>query len=138
MRGIVLRLVGNYFRRWLAHLELGTHFLDLRGLLFQLRPQLRDSGFQCLHFAIERGLLGGVGNGLGLDSGRKSTAVDCNGHGAQPSIGIDAHDLVRHVVNRRTEDVADKAAIAGVIATQLGEFWSGVCEICDALPDLIA
>jgi hypothetical protein len=43
--GIVLRLVGNYFRRWsttadsscgeLAHLELGAHFLDLRGLLFK-------------------------------------------------------------------------------------------------------
>ena len=30
------------------------------------------------------------------------------------------------------------AGVAGVIATQLGEFWSGVCEICDALPDLIA
>jgi DNA-binding CsgD family transcriptional regulator len=30
------------------------------------------------------------------------------------------------------------AAIAGVIATQLGELWSGACEICDALPDLIA
>src|SRR5436305_9425581 len=29
-------------------------------------------------------------------------------------------------------------AIAGVIATQLGELWSGACEICDALPDLIA
>jgi DNA-binding CsgD family transcriptional regulator len=30
------------------------------------------------------------------------------------------------------------AAVVGVITTQLGELWSGVCEICDALPDLIA
>jgi DNA-binding CsgD family transcriptional regulator len=30
------------------------------------------------------------------------------------------------------------AAVTAVIATQLGEFWSGVCEICGALPDLIA
>ena len=30
------------------------------------------------------------------------------------------------------------AAVAGVITTQVGEFWSGVCEICGALPDLIA
>src|SRR6476661_7309372 len=30
------------------------------------------------------------------------------------------------------------AAVAGVIATQFGEFWSGVCEIFGALPDLIA
>jgi DNA-binding CsgD family transcriptional regulator len=30
------------------------------------------------------------------------------------------------------------APIAGVIATQMGELWSGACEICDAFPDLIA
>ena len=30
------------------------------------------------------------------------------------------------------------AAIAGMVAMQLGELWSGACEICDALPDLIA
>src|SRR5262249_10764190 len=30
------------------------------------------------------------------------------------------------------------AAIAGVIVTQFAELWSGACEICDALPDLIA
>ncbi len=39
--------------RWLAHLELRTHFLDLRGLLFELRREnfhsfllLRDCGLQ--------------------------------------------------------------------------------------------
>ena len=71
------------------------NFLDLRGLLFQLRCQLRDSGFQFLNFAIEYGLFGGVGNGLGLDAfGRKSARVGSIGDGerAQPSIGIDEHE----------------------------------------------
>ena len=30
------------------------------------------------------------------------------------------------------------AAIAGMVATQFGELWSGACEIYDALRDLIA
>lgn len=30
------------------------------------------------------------------------------------------------------------AAVAGVVATQFAELWSGVCEVCDAIPDLIA
>lgn len=30
------------------------------------------------------------------------------------------------------------AAVAGVIATQIAEIWSGVYEICGALPDLTA
>src|SRR5690242_15254852 len=32
-----LRFVDDYLRRGFAHLDLGAHFLDLRGLLFQLR-----------------------------------------------------------------------------------------------------
>ena len=31
-----LRLVRDYLRRRFAHFELGAHFLDLRGLLFEL------------------------------------------------------------------------------------------------------
>ena len=70
--------VGNGSRRRLIHFELGAHLLDLRGLLFKLSRQLRDSGFQFLNFAIEHGLLGGVGNGLWLDAlGRKSTRIGC-------------------------------------------------------------
>jgi hypothetical protein len=34
-----LRLVRDYLRRGFAHFELGAHFLDLRGLLFDLRRQ---------------------------------------------------------------------------------------------------
>jgi DNA-binding CsgD family transcriptional regulator len=30
------------------------------------------------------------------------------------------------------------AAVAAVVATQFAELWSGVCEICDVIPDLIA
>jgi hypothetical protein len=47
--------------------------LDLRGLLFQLSSErldllllLRHGTPQLLDFAIERGLLGGIGNDLGL------------------------------------------------------------------------
>ena len=29
--------IRDYFRHWLAHFKLSAHFLDLRGLLFELR-----------------------------------------------------------------------------------------------------
>src|SRR5207253_5882993 len=68
------RLVGNYCRRRLAHLNLGAHFLDLRSLLselgcelrslfFELRGEslylfllLRDRCLQLLNFVIQLGL----------------------------------------------------------------------------------
>src|SRR6266480_2393945 len=55
-----LRFVHDHLCRWLAHLELGAHFLDLRGLLFELCSEsfylfllLRDGCLQRLSFAIE-------------------------------------------------------------------------------------
>ena len=58
-----LRFVHDHFGRWFTHLELCAHFLDLRGLLFELRGQnfhsfllLRDSGLQFL--ALSCALLG--------------------------------------------------------------------------------
>lgn len=39
---------------------------------------------------------------------------------------------------RRSKHGQSWVAIASVIATQFAELWSGACEICDALPDLIA
>src|SRR5439155_10458993 len=64
--GIVLRLVDNYFRRRLAHLQLRAHFLDLGGLLAELGCEslylflllcalfllLRDRCFQLVNFVI--------------------------------------------------------------------------------------
>jgi len=58
-----LRFIYDHLRRRLAHFKLGAHFLDLGRLLFELRCQLRDGGFQCLHFVIQHGLaLGAVGD----------------------------------------------------------------------------
>ena len=65
---VALLIVVDHLRCRLAHFDLGTHFLDLGGLLFELGRQLRDNGFQFLNFAIEHGLLGGVWNGLRLDA----------------------------------------------------------------------
>ena len=41
-------------------MQLRAHFLDLRGVLLELRSQLRDSGFQCLYFAIKHGVRVGI------------------------------------------------------------------------------
>ena len=67
------RFIHNHFGRRLTHFELGVRFLDLRSLLFKLGCErlyllllLRDRRPQVLNFEIEHGLLGGVGNGLGL------------------------------------------------------------------------
>ena len=63
--------------------------------------------------AIEHGLLGGVGNGLGPDAfGRKSTrGGSIGGDRAQSSIGIDHHHSGRRGGNRRTMDIVDKAPV---------------------------
>ena len=54
-----LGFVCNYLRCRFIDFELRAHFLDLRGLLSQLRREnihsfclLRDSGFQVLHFFV--------------------------------------------------------------------------------------
>src|SRR5882724_6692165 len=114
-----VRFVHNHFGLWLIHFELGTRFLDLRSVLFQLRGEplyllllLRDRGSQVLNFQIKPGLLSGMGNGLGLDArGFTGIPAGSNGHCAQPSIGIDEHDPGNpvRVVNVRTIDVADIA-----------------------------
>ena len=74
---------------------------------------LRDRCLQALNCAIERGLLGGVGNGLGPDAfRRKSTrVVSIHGERAQSSIGIDHHDSGRRSGNRRTGDIVDSAPV---------------------------
>jgi DNA-binding CsgD family transcriptional regulator len=52
---------------------------------------------------------------------------------------VTALETCRSVAPRSESKPAQPwAAVAGMIATQLGELWSGVCEICDVLPDLIA
>ncbi len=43
---VALRLIGNHLRWQLAHLNLGTHLLDLRRLLFQLR-------YKSMHLVLE-------------------------------------------------------------------------------------
>ena len=95
-----LRFVHNHFGLWLIHFELGTRFLDLRSVVFQLGGEplyllllLRDRGSQVLNFQIKDGLLSGIGNGL--EAGRQRFTGNSpagNGHCAQPSIGIDEHD----------------------------------------------
>src|SRR5215813_7237645 len=47
-----LLIIQYRLRCGFAQFNLCAHFLNLRRLLFELRSQLRDSGFQCLHFAI--------------------------------------------------------------------------------------
>jgi DNA-binding CsgD family transcriptional regulator len=55
------------------------------------------------------------------------------------SAAVVAFETCRSVAPRsESKPARPLAAIGGVIATQVGEFWSGVCEICDALPGLIA
>src|SRR5947208_10352871 len=115
------RFVHNHFGPRLTHFELGVHFLDLRSVLFKLGCErlyllllLRGRCPQVLNFEIEHGLLGGVRNGLGLDSalGRKSTRVgSIGGDRAQSSIGIDHHHSGRGGGNRRTGDIVDSAPV---------------------------
>ncbi len=69
------RFIRNHLGRWLAHFKQGARFLDLRSLLFELACErlyllllLRDRRPQVLNFLIEHGLLGSVGNGLGLNA----------------------------------------------------------------------
>src|SRR5439155_18498291 len=82
-QGRALRFINNHFGRRLIHFELGVGFLDLRSVLVKLGCEhlyllllLRDSSSQLLNFHIERGLVGGVGNGLGLHAfGRRFTGI---------------------------------------------------------------
>src|SRR6267154_2359706 len=116
-----LRFIGDHSGGGLIHFERGARFLDLRGVVFQLGGErrdllllLRDCCLQVLNCAIEHGLFGGVGNGLGPDvaSGRKSTRVRSIGSGrAQSTIGIDHHHSSRGGGNRRTEDIINGAPV---------------------------
>ena len=75
---------------------------------------LRDRCLQVFNYAIEHGLFGGIGNGLGPDVafGRKSTRIVSIGGGrAQSSIGVDHHHGGRGGGNRRTKNVVDKAPV---------------------------
>ena len=115
-----LRFVHDHFWCRSARFQLRADLLDLRCLLFELGrenlylfPLLRDRCLQLLNFEIEHGLLGALRNvGLGRGLGRKSTRVgSIDGERAQPSIGIDEHGSEGSGVNRRTEDVVDKAPV---------------------------
>jgi outer membrane receptor protein involved in Fe transport len=117
----------------LARLNLRTHFLDLRGLLFELGCErlylvllLRDRRPQVLNFEIEHGLLGSVGIGLGLNAfGRRSTRVgSLGGDRAQSPIGIDHHNSGRRCGNWRTGDIVYKASLGRLTATVNGTWLS--------------
>jgi hypothetical protein len=61
---LLLRRVHNHFWSGLARFKLGTHLLDLRGLLFELCCEnfqslglLRNGGFQVLHLAVPGGFI---------------------------------------------------------------------------------
>src|SRR5207249_8565120 len=122
-QGRALRFINNHFGRRLIHFELGVGFLDLRSVLVQLGCEhlyllllLRDRCSQVLNFQIERGLLGGVGNDLGLDTfGKRLTGISAGSHAnrAQPSIGIDVYYLSNpaHVINVCAPDVPDIADV---------------------------
>jgi hypothetical protein len=94
--GTVDRLPGRF-----ARFKLCAHFLKARCLSLNLLLLLRDSGFQCLHFAIQRGLLGVVGHALGPGAfGNSRSRYAAFGSSrdderAQPSTGIDVHGLCR-------------------------------------------
>src|SRR5439155_6753632 len=114
-------LVHNHFGRRLTRLNLGVHSLDLRSLLFELGRKhlylllvLGDGCLQVLYCAIEHGLPGGIGNGLGPEVAfwRKSTRIRSIGSGrAQSPIGIDHHHSSRGGGNRRTEDIINGAPV---------------------------
>src|SRR5947207_13471083 len=116
-----LRLIDDHFGRGLIHFERGARFLDFRCVVFQLGGErryllllLRDCCLQAFNYAIEHGLLGSVGNGLGPDTafGGKSTRVRSIGSGrAQSTIGIDHHHSSRGGGNRRTEDIVNGAPV---------------------------
>ena len=107
--------------RRLADLEPGIHFLDLRGLLFQLSGKryylllvLRDGYLQALKRSIEHPLLGGIGNGLEANVApwRKSTRVGSIGaYRAQSPIGINHNDSRRRARHRRTKDIVDSTPV---------------------------
>ena len=113
--------VHNHFGCRLTHLDLSVYFLDLCSLFLHLGREplylflvLRDCCLQAFNYAIEHGLLGSVGNGLGSDVafGRKSTRVVSIGGGrAQSAVGVDHHHSSRGRGNRRTKDVVDKAPV---------------------------
>ena len=86
-------------------LNLGAHFFNLRGLLFQLPSQLCDNGFQCLHFEIEHGFLA-ASEFLGLLSLVKiHPGWSIGNGGAQSSIRIEQHESRLPGGIRRTGDI---------------------------------
>src|SRR5438094_4777876 len=116
-----LRFIDDHSAGGLIHFERGARFLDLCSLFLHLGREplylflvLRDCCLQAFNYAIEHGLLGSVGNGLGPDVafGRKSTRVRSIGGGrAQSAVGVDHHHSSRGGGNRRTKDVVDKAPV---------------------------
>src|SRR5438552_6730874 len=116
-----LRFIDDHSGGGLIRFERGARFVDLRGVVFQLGGErryllllLRDCCLQAFNYAIEHGLPGGIGNGLGPDVafGRKSTRVVSIGGGrAQSAVGVDHHHSSRGGGNRRTKDVVDKAPV---------------------------
>src|SRR2546423_5722885 len=116
----MLRFVDNHRGCRFAHLQVGVYFLDLRGLVFELGSEHlyllllpRDGCLQALNCAIEHGLPGSVGDGLGPDSfGRKSTWVSSIGSkSAQSSIRIHHDHNSCRSGNRRTEDIGNRAPV---------------------------
>ena len=81
----VLRFVYDYLWRRFAHFKLGAHFLDLRGLLFELGCEsrylfllLRNCCLQLLNFVIQHGLaLGPLGRLRCATTLRRATLHRC-------------------------------------------------------------
>jgi len=118
----MLRFVDDHFGCRFTHLQLGIHFLDLRGLAFELGSErlyllllLRDSCLQALNGAVEHGLSPGLGDSLGPDAalGLKSTWVaSIHADRAQSSVGVDHHHNGCCGRNRCAEDIVDSAPVA--------------------------
>src|SRR5438874_13728783 len=116
-----LRFIDDHSGGGLIHFERRARFLDLRGVVFQLGGErryllllLRDCCLQALDCAIEHGLFGGIGYGLGPEAAfwRKSTRIRSIGSGrAQSPIGIDHHHSSRGGGNRRTENIINGAPV---------------------------
>ena len=125
-----LGLVRDHLRRRFIDFKLSAHFLDLRGLFFELGREslylfllLPDRCLQLFNLAIESGVgIRALGNGLLFATGSKSALIGCVGRQkdcAQPSIRIDENETrdAACIINGRTVDVVDKAPVTYLAKT---------------------
>jgi hypothetical protein len=115
---------------------LGAHFLDLRGLIFELRRQhfycfrlLYYSALQFLNFAGETGTIcKHVEHIFGKLNVENRTAA-----------AVVALETYRSVATAPEPDSGQRwAAVAGFIATEFFALWSDSFELCDEIARLVA